>query len=103
MIVSGSRDTYAAFGKQIVSDFTGQGNFLYWVASIGAIGALGYVPALQKFSRGFIVLIIVAMVIRNGGVFDQFTQALQLGPVRPGDSAIDITATAVPLKSETEK
>jgi len=92
MIVSGSRDTYAAFGKELVEDFTGPGNFTYWIVALGAIGALGYVPQLRTFSRAFMALIIVAMVLRNGGVFSKFTEALQSGPVRPGDSAKTIGA-----------
>jgi hypothetical protein len=94
MIVTGARDTYAAFGKQVVGDFTGAGNFTYWLVALGAVGAIGYVPSLRSFSRAFMALIIVAMVIRNGGVFDKLTQALQNGPVHPGDNAVDITPGA---------
>lgn len=93
MIVSGSRDTYAAFGKELVSEFTGPGNFMFWIVAIGGVGALGYIPQLRTFSRAFMALIVIAMVIRNGGIFDKFSQALVNGPVRPGDSAIDITAS----------
>lgn len=83
MIVTGAKGTYSAFGKQVASDFTGEGNFLYWIASIGAVGALGYVPDLKTFSRMFMTLIVVAMVLRNGGVFDQFTAAMRQGPTKP--------------------
>lgn len=91
MIVTGSRDTYAAFGKQVVGDFTGEGNFTYWLVAIGAIGAVGYAPQFRGFSRGFLALILVAMVLRNGGVFDELTAALAQGPERPGDTAKDVT------------
>lgn len=95
LIVTGSRDTYALFGKQVVSDFTGPGNFTYWLVALGALGALGYVPALRNFSRAFMVLVFISMLLANRGVFAQLTQALQLGPVHPGDQAVDITATAI--------
>lgn len=91
MIVSGSRDTYAAFGKELVSDFTGPGNFTYWIVALGAVGALGYAPQFRTFSRMFMALIVVAMVLRNGGVFDKFSEALAQGPVHPGDAAKNVT------------
>jgi hypothetical protein len=94
MIVSGSRDTYAAFGKQLVSDFTGPGNFTYWLVALGFVGALGYITAFRTFSRAFMALIIIAMVIKNGGIFDKLTAALASGPVRPGDNAKDVTPNA---------
>lgn len=87
MIVTGARDTYAAFGQQLVSDFTGEGNFTYWIAAIGALGALGAYAPLRGFSRAFIALVIVAMVLRNGGVFDKFTEALNMGPIAPSGVA----------------
>jgi len=87
MIVSGARDTYSAFGKQLVSDFTGPQNFTYWLVALGALGFVGYAPQLRSFSRAFMALVIIAMVLANGGVFAKFTQALQQGPVRPGDNA----------------
>lgn len=81
MIVSGSRDTYKQLGAELQSDFTGEGNFLYWLVAIGGVGMLGYVKELRGFSRAFMALILIAMVIRNGGVFDQFTAAIGAGPI----------------------
>jgi len=94
MIVTGARDTYKQFGTQITEDFTGSGGFLYWIAAIGAVGALGYVPSLRTFSRVFMGLIIVAMVLRNGGFFDKLQQALQQGPSNiQSDAANGTTGT----------
>jgi hypothetical protein len=83
MIVTGAKGTYAAFGSQVASDFTGSQPFTYWLAAIGGIGALGYVDALRTFSRLFMSLILVAMVLANKGFFAQFTAALKQGPVAP--------------------
>lgn len=93
MIVSGSRDTYAALGRELVADFTGPGNFTYWLVALGAVGSLGYIPALRGFSRGFMALILISMVLKNGGVFDQFTSALNLGPVRPANDNVNAATT----------
>jgi len=82
-VVTGVKGTTRAMGDQLVKDFTGDGNFFYWFASIGAVGALGAVPEFRAFSRMFMTLIIVAMIIRNGGVFDKLLQAIKTGPVAP--------------------
>lgn len=94
MIVTGAKGTQSALGKQLVKDFTGPGNFFYWFASIGVIGALGSIPGFKPFSRMFMTLIIVAMILRNGGVFDKFMQALQSGPIAPEKSAQNSSGAA---------
>ena len=81
MIVSGAKGTYAAFGRQIASDVNGQ--FLYFAAAIGAVGALGYVDSLRTFSRLFMALILIVLVLANGGFAQKFTAALKQGPVAP--------------------
>lgn len=83
MIVTGALGTYAQFGKQVAGDFTGKGNFLYWLAAIFAVGALGYYSPLQGVSRLFILLIIISMVLSNRGFFAKFQEALNKGPVAP--------------------
>jgi hypothetical protein len=83
MIVSAAKDTHRAFGAQLLKDFTGPGNFLYWIAAIGAVGALGYIEQLRVFSRYFMALILVAMLLANKGFFGQLQEALAKGPVAP--------------------
>lgn len=86
MIVSGARDTHAALGKELVEDFTGPGNFLYWIAAIGALGALGSIPQFRDFSRWFMALVIIAMVVNNGGFFAKLSEALRGEVVSPEKS-----------------
>lgn len=95
MIVTGVKNTSAQFGQQLVGDFTGSGNFTYWLVAIGSVGALGYVPDFKQFSRVFLALIIIAMVLRNGGVFSQLTAALQQGPqeAQPAASSSDSSSS----------
>lgn len=84
MVITGAKDTYAQFGNQIAGDFTGQGNFTYWIASLGAIGAAGYIPQLRDFSRLFMGLIILVIVLANGkGFFAKLQEALNKGPIAP--------------------
>lgn len=83
MIVSAARDTNAALGNQIVTDFTGSGNFTYWLVAIGVVGSIGYVEKLKPFSHAFLTLLIISFIVSNGGVFDKLNEALKSGPVAP--------------------
>lgn len=83
MVITGVRNTYPAMAQQLKSDFTGTGNFTYWIASLGAIGAIGYVDKLRPFANMFMVLVIIAIVLKNGGVFSQFKAAIDSGPQAP--------------------
>lgn len=94
LVVTGARDTYKPMGAQLVTDFTGKNNFTYWLAAIGAVGAVGYYTPAKSFSHAFLLLILLAMVLANGGVFDKFTQALAQGPA--ASPAPDPVAAASP-------
>lgn len=83
MIVTGAQGTYRQFGAQVASDFTGKGNFVYWVASIGIVGAVGYIKSLETISRMLMALIIISMVLSNRGFFAKFAQAIKQGPKAP--------------------
>lgn len=83
LVITGARGTMRELGEELRADFTGPGNFTWWIASVGVVGALGYVPELRNFSRWFMTLIIIAMIIRNQGFFDKLIQALQSGPETP--------------------
>jgi hypothetical protein len=72
----------APFLALLGGDFSGKGNFFYWVLAIVAIGAIGYLPKAKPVSDGLLVLIILALFLAvgkpgsNGGVFGQLTAAL---------------------------
>lgn len=83
MIVTGARGTYAQFGQQVTSDFTGQGNFTWWIIALGSVGTLGYIEALRELSRLFMALILTVMLLSNRGFFTQLTAALKSGPTAP--------------------
>ena len=76
LIVSGARGTYPQLKALLISDFTGQGNFLNWIVAIGAVGIVGYVPELQKFSRMFLVLLLVSLFLSQQGFFTKFQAAV---------------------------
>lgn len=84
------RGTEHEFAKQLGQDF-GQGSeFLAWAASIAILGALGYVPALRQVSKLALALVILVMVIRNKGGFQQIAQLIEHPPA---------PAPAIPLSS----
>lgn len=86
LVISGFQNTYGQLGAQVQKDFTGPGNFIYWIIAIGVVGALGYVKDLEKLSRLVMGLLIVVMVLANRGFFAQLNPALQSGanaPVNP--------------------
>lgn len=83
MLVSAVRNTTADLTKLIKGDFTGQGNFVYWLVSILVIGAIGYIPALRPVSRVFLALVIVVLFLKKGnpngiggGFFSQFNSQI---------------------------
>jgi len=83
MIVTGSRGTYRQFGTLVAGEFTGDRNFLYFAAGIGAVGAIGYINALRTFSRLFLTLILIGIVVSNKGFFANLQAAIKAGPKAP--------------------
>jgi predicted membrane protein len=69
--------------KAVVKDFTGNGNFIYWLVSIGIVGGIGYIPRMEHVSKAFLVLILLVIVLANsgtsgtGGFFAQFADAIK--------------------------
>lgn len=93
--------TYKQFYAQLVKDFTGPGNFTYWVLAIGTVGSIGYVPALQKPSRVFLALVIISLVLSHGGFFEQLMKAIQVGPTQSGGQPLAAINTAPSVGSTT--
>lgn len=76
VIVTAYRGTYKQMATQLASDFSGSGNFIYWVAAVGILGMIGYAKPARPFSRALIALIVVAFVLANKGLFAKFQSAL---------------------------
>lgn len=85
LIITGFQNTYSAFGQQVQKDFSGSGSFVYWLAAIGIVGALGYIKDLQGFSRVFMLLIIVALFLEpgNNSLFANLKSGLSAGSTTP--------------------
>lgn len=77
IVLTAINNTAPAFGSQVYKDlFSEDGGFVYWVAGIVIVGLFGYVPSLKKPSDLFMILIIVAMLMKNGGFFTTLQQGL---------------------------
>lgn len=94
-LVAGIRNTYKDLWFLVESDF--RGGFLAWVAAIAVIGGLGYIPKLKPLSIALMTLLLIVLVLSNGGVFAQLQQFIASGagntggnvgtqPVKPLDS-----------------
>lgn len=78
LIIVAIRNTYADLGTLLAKDFTGEGNFLYWIAALAVIGAVGYVPTLRGPSRALLALIVLVFFLTNGtGFFDKVASAIK--------------------------
>lgn len=92
LMISVVRNTHAELGKQLVTDFTGEGatsGFLVWLAALALVGMIGYIPKFETPARAFLGLILVAMLIAKKGVFTQFEAAIRGG-------AVDVKPTPEP-------
>lgn len=91
LIITAIQNTYTALGQQLQKDFTGPQGFLVWILAIVAVGALGYVKGWEKFSRWFLALILIAIVLaqykRGGNLFGSFMAQIKNpwpSPTMPG-------------------
>lgn len=98
LVITGAKGTQSALASELREDFTGDRNFTYWIIALGSIGALGYVESFRSFSRWFMALILIAMIIRNDGFFDKLMQAFATGPTPPPETA---QARALPNADST--
>lgn len=96
LIVTGAKGTHAALGRQISSDFTGEGNFFHWFLAIGFLGILGSIKEFRDFSRIFMTLILVSMILSNEGFFTKLLSSIKTGPVPPESEIEEENESAAP-------
>lgn len=83
LTVSAVRNTHGCLYALLKRDFTGQGNFIYWIFAVFVVGSIGYIPTLTKLSRAFLALMVLSLFLvranpngQGGGFFAELTQAL---------------------------
>lgn len=76
LIITAYNNTQDVLAGQLKKDFSGKTGFIYWIAAIFVVGALGYIKPLEPVSRAFLALILVVLFLTHQGVFQQFNAAL---------------------------
>lgn len=85
-LVVAVRGTQGDFYKLLKSEFAGSNSFIPWIAAILVLGLAGYIKPIRPVTHAFIVLIILVLILANGGkVFGQFNDAIK-SPVAPSTS-----------------
>lgn len=79
LVITAIQNTYVQFGNQLRTDAK---PFVLWAVAIFAVGLIGYVKGWEKFSRYFLALILIAIVLAQsknvqGGFFGKFIQQLK--------------------------
>lgn len=87
LLVAGIRNTYKDLWALIKGDFTATDGFLTWVAAIAVVGGIGYIPRLKPLSVAFMTLLLLVLVISNGGVFAQLQNFIKSGAGGGGSAA----------------
>lgn len=87
LVLVGLQGDPAALYSLIVNDFKGPNSFVYWAAAILILGALGYVPGLEKLSKLFLALVLLTLLLDNGGFFQKFTEFLGTTTQQPAKAA----------------
>lgn len=78
LLVLGYQGTYPQFFQLLKTDFSGPGNFWYWIVIIVAVGALGYIPSLSGLSKAFLFMVLIGLFLANGtGFFAQLQSGVQ--------------------------
>lgn len=54
-----------------------QPGFQVWILAIVIVGAIGYVRQFKPVANAFLVLIVVGMLLSNGGFFAKFNDAIE--------------------------
>jgi uncharacterized membrane protein YgcG len=73
------RGTEHEFAQQAESDFGGS-SFLSWFGAVTILGAIGFFAPLRQLSNLAMALVIVVLVLRNGGLFAQLASVIDNPP-----------------------
>lgn len=96
LLVAGIRNTYGDLWTLVEGDFTRQNGYLTWVAAIAVVGAIGYIPKLKPLSVAFMTLLLVVLVLSNGGVFARLQEFIASGAGGRGAAPIPNSAAVSP-------
>lgn len=96
LITVAVRNTQEEFIGLVYGDFTGPGNFFWWVVALVMVGSIGYVQKLKGLSDALLILILLALVLsrgdpKKGDFFGKFLGAIkstQLGSALASSASV---------------
>jgi hypothetical protein len=65
LVITAYNNTQAILSAQLKKDISGTTGFIYWIAAIVIVGAIGYIKPLETVSRVFLALILVILLLTN--------------------------------------
>lgn len=84
MLISvGVQGTQTTLGPLLKSDFSGAGSFWYFIMGIIIVGAIGYYQPMQGVSRLIILLLVLVLLLTNGGFWSQLQAAINAPAAAP--------------------
>lgn len=83
-VFTGLKGSAPQLYQLLASDFTGQGNYVYWMLAIIVLGSLGYIKGLEQFSKLFLILVLIVLFLDNRGFFAQFQAYLKQRTIAQG-------------------
>lgn len=83
LIVAGLRGKQDELFALLKDDFTGQGNFIYWVIAVIVLVAIGNVKSIERVADAFLGLVILVIVLAaykdNQDLFTRFREQILRG------------------------
>lgn len=93
IFVTALNGTTGQLGSLLVSDTFGQGGYAYWALAVFIAGALGYYKPAKVFSDLLVTLIIITLLLSNGGVLGKISQAFASASTTATNVAPQSTST----------
>lgn len=105
LIITGVRGTVTGTNPSLTtlleSEFTGSGNYIYWLIAILVLGSIGYVKKLQGISTAFMSLVCVVLFIgiwkKNNSVFSQAISGL----TNSSPASVSLASTIAATNADT--
>lgn len=94
LLVAGVRGKHKDLFALVKGDFTGDGNFVYWLIALAIVGGAGYIKPLKPVSVAFMTLLLIVLLLSNKGIIPKLEQFLKGGTIASGAGvAPDVNVT----------
>lgn len=93
LLMAAYNNTVGALFTQLGSDFPG---FAVWAGAILLLYLVSRIPGFTGAAKLFLALLVIVFIIKNQGVFQQFSSALQSGAQAPQQAQIPSLVSGTP-------